>query len=104
MFPCVLLGLINFALGLDWCSELVSPKNGRFVIDIRDRETQTGALGWENIQTLDGAIVERTIQDDTVPNVPIERIIQYVAPFDLCSREQDYQTVWQYFEQHLTEI
>jgi hypothetical protein len=86
---------------LDWCAEQVSPKNGQFVIDTRDWETQTGALGWEDIQTLDIAIVERTIQDDTVPNGPLERVIQYVAPFDLCSREQDYQTVWQYFEQHL---
>ena len=86
---------------LEWCAEQVSPKNGQFVIDTSDWETQTGALGWEAIQTLDRAIVERTIQDDTVPNGPIERIIQYVAPFDLCSREQDYQTVWQYFEQHL---
>jgi hypothetical protein len=68
------------------------------VIDTSDWETQTGALGWEDIQTLDIAIVERTIQDDTVPNGPIERVIQYVAPFDLCSREQDYQTVWQYFD------
>ncbi|MCX7085124.1 MAG: hypothetical protein NTY69_06245, partial [Methylococcales bacterium] len=83
---------------LDWCAEQVSPKNGQFVIDTSDWETQTGALGWEDIQTLDRAIVERTIQDDTVPNGPIERVIQYVAPFDLCSREQDYQTVWQYFE------
>ena len=73
-------------------------KNGQFVIDTRDWETQTGALDWEDIQTLDRAIVERTIQDDTVPNGPIERVIQYVAPFDLCSREHDYQTVWQYFE------
>ena len=89
---------------LAWCAEQVSPKNGQFVIDTRDWETQTGALDWEDIQTLDRAIVERTIQDDTVPNGPIERVIQYVAPFDLCSREQDYQTVWQYFEQHLTEI
>jgi hypothetical protein len=89
---------------LDWCAEQVSPKNSQFVIDTRDWETQTGALGWEDIQTLDIAIVERTIQDDTVPNGPIERIIQYVAPFDLCSREQDYQTVWRYFEQQLTEL
>jgi hypothetical protein len=89
---------------LAWCAEQVSPKNGQFVIDTSDWETQTGALGWEDIQTLDIAIVERTIQDDTVPNGPLERIIQYVAPFDLCSREQDYQTVWQYFEQHLMEI
>jgi hypothetical protein len=86
---------------LDWCAEQVSPKNGQFVIDTRDWETQSGALGWEDIQTLDSAIVERTIQDDTVPNGPIERVIQYVAPFDLCSREQDYQTVWRYFEQNL---
>ena len=89
---------------LDWCTEQVSPKNGQFVIDTSDWETQTGALGWEDIQTLDRAIVERTIQDDTVPNGPIERVIQYVAPFDLCSREQDYKTVWQYFEQHLKEL
>ncbi|MEY3788387.1 MAG: hypothetical protein RLZ75_2594, partial [Pseudomonadota bacterium] len=86
---------------LDWCAEQVSSKNGQFVIDTSDWETQTGALGWEDIQTLDIAIVERTIQDDTVPNGPIERIIQYVAPFDLCSREQDYQTVWRYFESKL---
>ena len=89
---------------LAWCAEQVSPKNGQFVIDTHDWETQTGALGWEDIQTLDGAIVERTIQDDTVPNGPIERVIQYVAPFDLCSREHDYQTVWQYFEQHLNPL
>lgn len=89
---------------LDWCAEQVSPKNGQFVIDTRDWETQTGALGWEDIQTLDCAIVERTLQDDTVPNGPIERVIQYVAPFDLCSREQDYQTVWQYFESRVEMI
>ena len=33
---------------LDWCAEQVSPKNGQFVIDTRDWETQTGALGWED--------------------------------------------------------
>jgi hypothetical protein len=86
---------------LDWCAKQVSPKNGQFVIDTSDWASESVTLGWEDIQTLDCAIVERTIQDDTVPNGPIERIIQYVAPFDLCSREQDYQTVWQYFEQHL---
>ena len=86
---------------LDWCAEQVSPKNGQFVIDTSAWDSEAATLGWEDIQTLDCAIVERTIQDDTVPNGPIERVIQYVAPFDLCSREQDYQTVWQYFEQHL---
>jgi len=89
---------------LDWCAENVSPKNGQFVIDTSAWASETTTLGWEDIQTLDCAIVERTIQDDTVPNGLIERLIQYVAPFDLCSREQDYQTVWQYFEQHLKEV
>jgi hypothetical protein len=86
---------------LDWCAEHVSPKNGQFVIDTSDWESESTVLGWEDVQTLDCAIIERTILDDTVPNGPIERIIQYVAPFDLCSREQDYQIVWQYFEKHL---
>jgi hypothetical protein len=89
---------------LDWCSEQVSPKNGQFVIDTSDWTSESAILGWEDIQTLDCAIIERTILDDTVPNGPIERLIQYVAPFYLCSREQDYQTVWQYFEQHLKEV
>lgn len=89
---------------LDWCAEQVSPKNGQFVIDTSAWASEATTLGWEDIQTLDCAIVERTIQDDTVPNGPIERLIQYVAPFDLCSREQDYLTVWQYFEQHLKEL
>lgn len=84
---------------LDWCAEHVSPKNGQFVIDTNDWESKTEVLGWEDVQNLDCAIIERTILDDTVPNGPIERLIQYVAPFDLCSREQDYQTVWQHFEQ-----
>jgi hypothetical protein len=86
---------------LDWCAEQVSSKNGQFVIDTSDWESVSSVIGWEDIQTLDCAIVERTIQDDTVPNGPIERLIQYVAPFDLCSREEDYQTVWAYFENHL---
>ena len=89
---------------LDWCAEQVSPKNGQFVIDTSAWASEITTLGWEDIQSLDCAIVERTIQDDTVPNGPTKRLIQYVAPFDLCSREQDYQAVWQYFEQHLKEV
>lgn len=86
---------------LDWCAEQVSPKNGQFIIDTADWTCESAVLGWEDAQTLDCAIIERTIPDDTVPNGPVERLIQYVAPFDLCSREQDYQTVWQYYEKHL---
>ena len=28
---------------------------------------------------------------------PVERTIEYVAPFDSCDREQDYETAWRFF-------
>lgn len=40
----------------------------------------------------------RTIMDDTMPGGPIERTIEYVAPFDRCDREEDYETAWAFFE------
>ena len=41
----------------------------------------------------------RTITDDTMPGGPIERTIEYVAPFDRCDREQDYEIAWKFFEE-----
>ncbi len=41
----------------------------------------------------------RTITDDTMPGGPIERVIEYVAPFDRCDREKDYETAWKYFDE-----
>ena len=46
-----------------------------------------------------GYVFERVITDDTMPGGPIERTIQYVAPFDRCNREQDYETAWKFFEE-----
>ncbi len=45
-----------------------------------------------------GYVFSRTITDDTMPGGPVERTIEYVAPFDRCDREQDYETAWAYFE------
>jgi len=39
----------------------------------------------------------RTIMDDTQPGGPMQRRIEYVAPFDRCDREKDYETAWAYF-------
>ena len=39
----------------------------------------------------------RTITDDTQPGGPVQRTIEYVAPFDRCDREKDYETAWEYF-------
>lgn len=41
----------------------------------------------------------RTITDDTMPGGPVERTIEYVAPFDRCDREQDYETAWKFFKE-----
>ena len=41
----------------------------------------------------------RTIMDDTMPGDPVERTIEYVAPFDRCDRERDYETAWKFFEE-----
>lgn len=45
-----------------------------------------------------GYVFARTIMDDTMPGGPVERTIEYVAPFDHCDREQDYETAWKFFE------
>jgi len=56
---------------------------------------------WEN--NIKGAPAgqkfHRSIIDDTMPGGPVERTIEYIAPFDRCDREQDYETAWKYFEE-----
>lgn len=46
-----------------------------------------------------GKVFPRTIKDDTMPGGEVERTIEYVAPFDKCDREQDYETAWKFFEE-----
>jgi hypothetical protein len=46
----------------------------------------------------------RTIMDDTMPGGPVEHTIEYVAPFDRCDREQDYETAWKFFEEKYREV
>ena len=59
------------------------------------------ALGWENIRDLQEGVVTRRITDDTLPGGPVERTIQYHAPFDRCDREEDYATAWAAFDRRL---
>jgi hypothetical protein len=54
---------------------------------------------WERIKTTTCGSVTRTIQDDTQPGGPRERVIEYVAPFDRCDREDDYATAWKFFDE-----
>ena len=61
-------------------------------------------LGWENVepkegqpQVPNGTVIERTIRDDTLPGGPVDRVIQYLAPFALADREADYRNAWAHF-------
>ena len=47
-----------------------------------------------------GCVFSRTITDDTQPGGPVQRTIEYRAPFDRCDREQDYETAWEFFTEH----
>ena len=54
---------------------------------------------WNEIKRLKTGSVQRKIIDDTNPEKPNrERIITYVAPFDRCDREEDYEIAWKEFE------
>jgi hypothetical protein len=49
---------------------------------------------WNEIKEMASGIVSRTVTDTTLPTSPVERTIEYVAPFTRSDREQDYATVW----------
>lgn len=68
-----------------------------------ERQESDISLGWEDIKDLKKGIVTRRIQDDTLPNGPIERTIEYHAPFDRCDRETDYEIAWNAFEERFSE-
>ncbi len=70
-----------------------------------DGRSSKKRLGWEDIQPRDGrpqvpdgTRINRPVMDDTMPGGPIERIIEYVAPFGLADRESDYRIAWAEFE------
>lgn len=54
---------------------------------------------FEKIKDAKDGIFTQCIVDDTMPGGPVERTIEYVAPFDRCDREKDYKEVWANFEE-----
>lgn len=75
--------------------------NGRIVFTNNRSLTGVGydRKTWENEVkgAPSGKKFYRTIIDDTQPGGPVERTIEYVAPFDKCDREKDYETAWEFF-------
>ena len=77
--------------------------NGRIVFTNNRSLTDVGFSRneWENIlkKSVPGEKFCRTIIDDTMPGGPRERTIEYVAPFDRCNREKDYEIAWCFFKE-----
>ena len=74
-------------------------------IEYPDGRTAKKRIGWADIQPKngepqvpDGTRIKRPVMDDTMPGGPIERIVEYVAPFGLADREADYRVAWAEFE------
>ena len=59
------------------------------------------ALGWEDIRDLRAGVISRRILDDSLPGGPVERVIEYHAPFYGCDREDDYRKAWATFTHRL---
>ncbi len=75
-------------------------QNGRIVFTNNRSLTGVGfsRQEFEEIRDAKSGKFYRTILDDTLPGGPVERTIEYVAPFDRCDRERDYEIVWEHFE------
>ena len=69
-----------------------------------DGKTKDGNHGWEDIYkdgkflVPDGAIVEMTITDDTLPGGPRQVTRSFKAPFARANREEDYTVAWEFFQ------
>ncbi|MHB1359225.1 MAG: Eco57I restriction-modification methylase domain-containing protein [Rhodocyclaceae bacterium] len=63
-----------------------------------DGQTQSRPLGWEDARKLpDGSRIRRPVSTDFLPGGPVQRIVEYVAPFGLANREADYRMAWAHF-------
>ncbi|WP_044933350.1 Eco57I restriction-modification methylase domain-containing protein [Oribacterium sp. NK2B42] len=54
---------------------------------------------WINVQNMRTGTILKNVVDNTLMGSPVERKIEYVAPFDRCDREQDYEIAWKFFEE-----
>jgi hypothetical protein len=91
---------IQFPVLQSYEADTWSDRNGRIVFTNNRSLTNVGYSRpeWEQIKDVQSGTYTRTITDDTQPGGPIERTIEYAAPFDRCDRERDYETAWGFFE------
>jgi hypothetical protein len=92
---------VQFPIARQYEAETFYDATGRIVFTTSRGLVRVGLRReeWERVKDLPaGEIVSRTIIDDTQPGGSCERTITYVAPFDRCDREADYDLAWTAFE------
>jgi hypothetical protein len=70
-----------------------------YAIHAPERQEQGIALGWEEVKDLKAGSISKTFMDDTLPGGPVERTIEYHAPFHRPDREKDYEQAWRFFKE-----
>jgi hypothetical protein len=91
---------IQFPVFRHYENETFYDRKGRIVFLAGDSSYGFRTPEWRRIKDTPSGKVTRTVQDDTLQGGPRERVIEYVAPFDRCDREQDYATAWKFFEEN----
>ncbi|MBO5597048.1 MAG: N-6 DNA methylase [Oribacterium sp.] len=76
-------------------------RNGRVVFTTNRSFSGVGLSRqeFETIKDWKEGVYSQTYTDSTAPDGPMDKTINYVAPFDRCDRVADYEEVWQTFEE-----
>ncbi len=101
----VMMYKIQFPVLQSYESDTWYDQNGRIVFTVNRSLTGVGLSRkeWEGAKDKTEGSVIQVITDDTMPGGPIERTIEYIAPFDRCDREKDYEEVWANFEKRFAD-
>jgi hypothetical protein len=71
---------------------------GRIVYLDGDQAYGFSTPEWKKIRTVANGIVPKSVIDNSHPDGPHERIIEYHAPFQCMDREADYAEAWAFFK------
>ncbi|MDR3203475.1 MAG: class I SAM-dependent DNA methyltransferase, partial [Deltaproteobacteria bacterium] len=75
--------------------------NNRSLIGVGFRRKEWEEIKEASNKNSSSATFSQTLYDQTLPGDLVHRKIEYLAPFDYCDRERDYETSWIFFEEKL---
>jgi hypothetical protein len=95
---------MQFAVLQEYENETFYDTRGRIVFTTNRSLTGIGFTRqeFEEIKHKKTGTFTRTIIDNTISDTPVERTIEYEAPFDTCDREKDYETAWDFFSKKIS--